>query len=40
MHEVLRKFNFEIVETHRDVRTLNIEKVLTLLGWSGVLRVG
>jgi 2-polyprenyl-3-methyl-5-hydroxy-6-metoxy-1,4-benzoquinol methylase len=39
MHEVLRKFNFEVVETHRDVRTLNIEKVLTLLGWRGVLRL-
>lgn len=36
MRRVLEKFGFEIVETHRDMRTMNVEKVVTLLGWRRV----
>lgn len=39
MRRVLEKFGFEIVETHRDMRTMNVEKVVTLLGWRRALQL-
>lgn len=39
MRRLLQQFGFEIVETFRDVRTMNVEKVLTLLGWRWPLRL-
>lgn len=39
MRKILHKFGFEIINTHRDMRTLNVEKVLSLLGWKGLLRL-
>jgi SAM-dependent methyltransferase len=39
MRRVLEKFGFDLVEIHRDIRTLNIEKILTLLGWRRGLRL-
>ena len=39
MRKVLDKIGFELVETHRDVRCLNVEKILTLLGWKSLLKL-
>lgn len=39
MRRILDKFGFEIVEVHRDIRTLNVEKVITLLGWRWALQM-
>lgn len=39
MQRILEKFGFEIVEVHRDVRSLNIEKMITLMGWPRVLKL-
>ena len=39
MRHILEKVGFEIVETHRDIRAMNVEKVVTLLGWRSALRL-
>jgi len=39
MRRLLEKFGFEIVETIRDMRTMNVEKVVTLLGWRRALQL-
>lgn len=39
IHQILAKFGFEVVEVHRDIRTLNVEKIVTLLGWKWALKL-
>jgi ubiquinone/menaquinone biosynthesis C-methylase UbiE len=31
---VLKKFGFEVASIHRDIRSMHLEKILTLLGWN------
>jgi len=33
MNSILKKFGFRIVDCHRDIRYMHIEKMATLLGW-------
>jgi len=39
LERILEKFGFHVVECHRDTRYLHIEKIVTLLGWKGILPV-
>jgi ubiquinone/menaquinone biosynthesis C-methylase UbiE len=39
MKRALEKFGFRVVETYRDVRTMNVEKIVTLLGWRWALHL-
>ncbi len=39
VRRIMDQFGFEIVETHRDMRTMNVEKVVTLLGWKWALQL-
>jgi SAM-dependent methyltransferase len=39
MERILDKFGFSIVDTFLDRRVMNVEKVLTLLGWRGALQM-
>jgi hypothetical protein len=34
---ILEKFGFHVVECHRDIRYLHMEKIFTLLGWKWAL---
>jgi hypothetical protein len=39
MAQIMHKFGFEIVDTFHDIRVLNVEKIVTLLGWKWALRL-
>ena len=39
MKRVLQKFGFEVLECHRDIRYMHIEKIATLLGWRWPLAI-
>lgn len=39
MKRVLAKFGFEVIEDIPDVRYMHIEKMVTLLGWHGILNL-
>jgi SAM-dependent methyltransferase len=39
MRRILDRFGFEVVEMRRDRRVLNVEKMVTLLGWKWALKL-
>jgi len=39
MKRVLQEFGFEVLESHRDIRYMHIEKIATLLGWGWLLAI-
>ena len=38
MEQIMDKFGFRIVDSYRDIRVMNMEKILSLLGWNSLLK--
>lgn len=39
MEQVMDKFGFKVVDVFNDVRVMNVEKILSLLGWRSLLKL-
>ena len=39
MEQIMDKFGFDILATYRDIRVMDVQKIVTLLGWQWALRL-